>query len=144
MVKALTVVAVLAFASNCAFAADRLADTQLDKVTAGSVVSISCPGCSGSGVITTSTSTTMDGTTITTGGTQIIGSGGNGSGGSGGNGSGGSGGNGSGGSGGNGSGGSGGNGSGGSGGGPLAGIGPQVPAQVAAVISAVSVITSTH
>jgi len=129
----------MTLAANVAVAADRLADTQLDKVTAGALpVSLpSCPGCSGRGEISTSASTTVDNVTTTTGGTQIIGGGGSG----GGNGGGSGGGNGGGSGGGNGGGSGGGNG-GGSGGGDGGGSGgfnafptAQIPANLAAILT---------
>ncbi|MGE0258712.1 MAG: hypothetical protein AB7H71_00895 [Alphaproteobacteria bacterium] len=155
-------------AASNALAADRLADTQLDRVTAGALLDFGCGGCSGRGAISTSSSSNLDGIGTSTGDTQIIGGTGSGGGagsgtGTGGGGSGGgTGGGGSGtGTGGGGSGGGtggGGSGSGTGGGGSGSGTGngsiggagsngalaailpPQVPANVAAIISAIKPI----
>jgi hypothetical protein len=100
-------------------AADPLSEVQMDSVTAGQILGIECSSCT----LSSSASMSVNGVTTSTSSTSGTGTGGTGTGGTGGGG--------------------GGNGGGGNGGGgpivPSVGTAVQVPANVAAIISAAGV-----
>ncbi len=86
----LCTLAALPVAAGLAAASPRLSEAQMDRVTAGQILGIECPGCT----LSSSTSTSINGVTTTTSTIEITGTGGSGSGGGTGGNGGGSGGNG--------------------------------------------------
>jgi hypothetical protein len=81
----LCTLAALPVAAGLAAASTRLSEAQMERVTAGQILGIECPGCT----LSSSTSTSINGVTTTTSTIEITGTGGSGTGGGGGGGNGG-------------------------------------------------------